>query len=88
MKNHILSFEEFLNESNKPIPHSGIESAAGQLAHSMPNHTKPDDKGNFSDEQIESAIKKYSPILKQHIGSRVGMKADIISRIKSIVNES
>jgi hypothetical protein len=87
MKNHILSFEEFLNESNK-ISHFGIESAAVQLAHSMPNHTKPDDKGNFSDEQIENAIKKYSPILKQHLSSRTGMKEEIISRIKSIVNES
>ena len=87
MKNHILSFKEFLNESNK-ISHPGIEKAAIQLADSMSNHTKPDDKGNFSDEQIENAIKKYSPILKQHLSSRTGMREEIISRIKSILSES
>ena len=84
MKKHIPSFDDFVNESN--ISHPGVEKAAVELAHSMPNHTAPDKDGNFSEEQIEKAIKKYSPILSQHL--RTGMKSDIIERIKGILNES
>lgn len=84
MKKHIPSFDEFVNEGK--IGHPGIEKAAKDLAYSMPNHTKPDKDGNFTEEQIENAMKKYSPALSQ--AAKQGMKADIIARVQEILNES
>jgi hypothetical protein len=84
MKKHIPSFDEFVNESK--ISHPNVEKAAVELAHSMPNHTTPDKDGKFNEEQVEKAIKKYSPILSQHM--RMGMKDQIIDRVLEIVNES
>jgi hypothetical protein len=84
MEKHIPSFDEFVNEGN--ISHPGIEKAAKDLAYSMPNHTTPDKDGNFTEEQIEKAIKKYSPALVQ--ASKKGMKDEIISRVLEILNES
>jgi hypothetical protein len=84
MKKHIPSFDEFVNESK--ISHPGVEKAAVDLAYSMPNHTTPDKDGKFNEEQVEKAIKKYSPILAQHM--RTGMKDQIIDRVLEIINES
>ena len=84
MKKHIPSFEEFVNEAK--ISHSGIEKAATDLAYSMPNHTTPDKDGKFTEEQIEKAMKKYSPALVQ--AARHGMKDEIIARVQEIINES
>jgi hypothetical protein len=84
MKKHIPSFDEFVNESK--ISHPNVEKAAVELAHSMPNHTTPDKDGKFNEEQVEKAIKKYSPILSQHM--RMGMKDQIIDRVLEIINES
>jgi len=84
MKNYIPSFDEFVNESN--ISHPGVEKAVVDLAYSMPNHTTPDKDGKFNEEQVEKAIKKYSPILSQHL--RTGMKDQIIDRVLEIINES
>lgn len=84
MKKHIPSFEEFVNEAK--ISHSGIEKAATDLAYSMPNHTTPDKDGKFTEEQIEKAMKKYSPALVQ--AARHGMKDEIIARVQEILNES
>lgn len=84
MKKHIPSFDEFVNEAK--ITHSGVEKAATDLAHSMPNHTTPDKDGKFTEEQIEKAMKKYSPALVQ--ASRQGMKDEIITRVQEILNES
>ena len=47
---HIKTFESFINESK--INHPEIEKAVKELAYSMANHTKPDEDGNFTDEQI------------------------------------
>jgi len=84
MKKHIPSFDEFVKESK--ISHPNVEKAAVELAYSMPNHTTPDKDGKFNEEQVEKAIKKYSPILSQHM--RMGMKDQIIDRVLEIVNES
>jgi hypothetical protein len=83
MKN-IPTFESFVNEAK--ISHPGIEKAAKDLAYSMPNHTSADEDGKFTDEQIEKAIKKYSPALFQ--ATKKGMKDEIISRVQEILNES
>ena len=84
MKKHIPSFDEFVNEGK--ISHSGVEKGAIDLAYSMPNHTTPDKDGKFTEEQIEKAMKKYSPALVQ--AARQGMKDEIIARVQEILNES
>ncbi len=83
MKN-LLKFEEFVNE-NKSMP-SHVQTAIKDLAYSMPNHTKSDDDGNFSDESIKKAIKKYSPVLLQ--ASKHGIEQEIIDGVKEIINEN
>ena len=83
MKN-LHTFEEFLNE-NKSVP-SHIESAIKDLAYSMPNHTISDKDGNFTDEQILKAIKKYNPTLQQAL--KHGLEKEILDGVKAISNEN
>ena len=86
MKN-LHTFEEFVNESvNEAGMPAFVKTAIKELAHSMPNHTKPDSDGNFNDEQIKKAIMKYSPVLKQAFKN--GLESDIIEEVKEIINES
>ena len=87
MKN-IQTFEEFLNESqlNENSLPKDAEQGIKDLAYSMPNHTKSDSDGKFTDEQIKKAIKKYSPSLSQLV--RRGMEEEIISKVQEILNES
>ena len=85
MKN-LHTFEEFLNE-NKSMP-SHVEAAIKDLAYSMPNHTKSDDDGNFSDESIKKAIKKYSPVLQQALKHGFGLEKEILDVVKEIINEN
>jgi hypothetical protein len=74
---HFKLFEQFVNES---LP-SHIETAAKDLAHSMPNHTAPDRDGKFSDEQIIKAF-KYIPALKQLKGKNVD---DVVKKVQEIL---
>jgi hypothetical protein len=83
MKN-LHTFEEFLNE-NKSVP-SHIEKAIKDLAYSMPNHTVSDKDGNFTDEQILKAIKKYNPALQQALKN--GLEKEILDGVKAIANEN
>lgn len=83
MKN-LHTFEEFLNENlnEKSIP-SHVEKAIKDLAYSMNKHTKSDDDGNFTDEQIAAAIKKYSPVLLQ--ACKNGLQKEIIDGVQEIL---
>jgi hypothetical protein len=74
---------EYINETAMP---AFVKTAIKELAHTMPNHTKPDSDGNFNDAQIKAAIMKYSPVLKQAFKN--GLESDIIDGVKEIVNES
>ena len=52
-----------INEELRP---DELEKAATDLAYSMPNHTKYDDKKGPTDAQIVKAMKKYFKDLYQH----------------------
>ena len=62
-----------------------LEKLATDLAHSMPNHTKYDDKKGPTDLQILAAMKKYYKDLFQH--STTSQKKQAIKIVKKVLSE-
>lgn len=83
MKYLFESFDDFINEAR--LRPDQIESVSNWLAHSMANHTIPDDKGKYTDEQILKAI-KYVPDSK-YITNKSD-KQEIVNKVKEILTES
>jgi hypothetical protein len=73
-----------IEDNQSPFGPPHVIDAAKDLAYSMPSHTTPDENGRFSDEKIEKAILKHSPVLKQVI--KLGIKDKLIRYISGIVN--
>lgn len=82
MKNHIPTFNDFVNENIRP---DQIEKVSKDLAYSMPNHTKPDKDGKFTEDQILKAF-KYIPDLK-YVKDKKDIQS-IVDKALAIVNES
>ena len=82
MKNHIPTFNDFVNENIRP---DQIEKVSKDLACSMPNHTKPDKDGKFTEDQILKAF-KYIPDLK-YVKDKKDIQS-IVDKALAIVNES
>jgi hypothetical protein len=77
-----LKNNPLLNENVRP---KEIENISKELAYSMPNHTKPDEKGKYSAEQVQKAI-KYIPDFKFIKDKNVIQT--IIDKVLAIVNEA
>ena len=71
-----------INEELRP---DELEKAATDLAYSMPNHTKYDDKKGPTDAQIVKAMKKYFKDLYQH--STISQKKQAIKIVKNVLSE-
>jgi hypothetical protein len=82
MKSHIPTFNDFVNENIRP---DQIEKVSKDLAYSMPNHTKPDADGKFTEDQILKAF-KYIPDLK-YVKDKKDIQS-IVDKTLTIVNES
>ena len=85
------SFQQVLHdEANESVVDENIrpdqmEQVAKDLAYSMPNHSKPDEDGKFSAEQVQKAF-KYIPDLK-HVKDKKDIQT-IVDKVLAIVNES
>jgi hypothetical protein len=85
------SFQRVLHdEANESVVDENIrpdqmEQVAKDLAYSMPNHSKPDEDGKFSAEQVQKAF-KYIPDLK-HVKDKKDIQT-IVDKVLAIVNES
>ena len=62
-----------------------LKKVATDLAYSMPNHTKYDDKKGPTDSQIMKAMKKYHKDLFQY--STTSQKRQAIKIVKNVLSE-
>jgi len=74
-----------IDEGNEEVDNKYLKKVATDLAYSMPNHTKYDDKKGPTDSQIMKAMKKYYKDLFQY--STTSQKKLAIKIVKNTLSE-
>jgi len=82
IKKLMPKYKDKVNEELKP---NELKKLATDLAYSMPNHTKYDDKKGPTDSQIIKAMKKYHKDLFQY--STTSQKKQAVKIVKKVLSE-